>query len=112
MTDPLDLRARLSLAEERERTRLRKCDAGRKAALKAAALSEFHAAVMASGMTQEQLADQLGCSKQFVHDMIHGRREVQAWVLRGMPRAAKLVIARNYLDEIERDSPPSTGTHG
>jgi DNA-binding XRE family transcriptional regulator len=90
---------------------LKKVQQATREALKEKSRSAFSQAFVACGMTQGELADFLGIRKSYVNDMLHGRRDVPDWVLRGMPRSGRLVVARDYLEGVERE-PPSRVSWG
>ena len=100
MSDAAELRNQLAALE---RPALAKTKASLRDAYKARSLSEFRAAFDACGMNQNELARHLGIQRSYVNDMLNGRREVQDWILRAMPREAKLVIAKGYVADVERD---------
>jgi hypothetical protein len=106
MSDLDDLRAQLASLE---RPTVAKCRSSLREALKSKSRTEFAAAFLACGLTQGELADLLGVRKSYVHDMLHGRRDVPDWVLRGIPREGRIVVARGYLDGVEREPPSVAG---
>lgn len=95
------LRAQLA---ELERPTLAKTRGSLRDAFKGQSLSEFRAAFDASGMKEAELARHLGISRQYVNDMLNGRRIVQDWVLRAMPREARVRVAKGYVGSIEPDT--------
>jgi len=80
-------------------------------ALKSKSHAAFCAAFIASGLTISDLAKRLGITRQYAHDMVHGRRDIPDWVMRGLPRESRKALARGWLEAIDSE-PPSRVSWG
>jgi hypothetical protein len=98
------LRAQL---EALERPSVSKVRLSLRESFKRRSQSEFCAAFAACGLGVRELARHLGIAPSYVHDMLHGRRYIPDWVFRAMPREGRLVVARGYLDDVDREPPSS-----
>ena len=106
-----DLGALRAQFEALNRPTLKKVQQTQRSVLKERSRSEFSEAFVACGLSQGELAEYLGIRKSYVNDMLHGRRDVPDWILRGMPRKGRLVVARGYLEGVEQE-PPSRVSWG
>ncbi len=105
-SDISQLRAQLA---EMERPSLKKTRGSLREAFRAQSLSEFRAAFAVCGMNESELGRHLGISRQYVNDMLNGRRIVQDWVLRAMPREARMRVAKGYVGSLDFDPPSASG---
>jgi len=79
--------------------------ASNRAALKSKSHAAFCAAFIASGLSISELAAHLGITRQYAHDMVHGRRDIPDWVMRGLPRESRKALARGWLEAIDSEPP-------
>jgi hypothetical protein len=106
---PIDADALRAQLGSLERPTIAKTRGSLREALKSKSRSEFSAAFLACGLSIGDLARELGVAKSYIHDMLHGRRDVPDWILRGMPRDGRLVVARGYIEDVQRELPSSVG---
>jgi hypothetical protein len=77
--------------------------------LKSRSHAEFLKAFLASGLNQSELARRIGRSRQYVSDMVAGRRDIPDYVMRGLPREGRLAAGVGYLDSVEQEPPSVAG---